>query len=174
MMDETQANSPLIDPSIIAGAAAEEAAAVDAVVAVETKPLLKKEADMGGFWWGTGRRKSSVARVRIKPGTGILKVNKKEIDEYFTQDQDRIIAVAPMKDAEIGKTFDIFINVGGGGTTGQSGAIRLGIARALIAYDPAFLVKLRDGGHLTRDARMVERKKPGKAGARKSFQFSKR
>ena len=170
MMDETQANSPLIDPTIIAGAEATS----DSVVAVETNTLKKKEADMGGFWWGTGRRKSSVARVRIKPGTGILKVNKKELDDYFTQDQDRAIAVGPMKDTEIGKTFDIFVNVGGGGTTGQSGAIRLGIARALIAYDPAFLGKLRDGGHLTRDPRMVERKKPGKAGARKSFQFSKR
>jgi len=169
-MDETQANSPLIDPTIIAGAEA----ASDSVVAVETNTLKKKEADMGGFWWGTGRRKSSVARVRIKPGTGILKINKREIDEYFTQDQDRAIAVGPMKDAEIGKTFDIFVNVGGGGTTGQSGAIRLGIARALIAYDPTFLAKLRDGGHLTRDARMVERKKPGQPGARKSFQFSKR
>lgn len=170
MMDENQADSPLIDPSIIAGTEV----AGESVVAVETKVLKKKEADMGGFWWGTGRRKSSVARVRIKPGTGILKVNKREIDKYFTQDQDRSIAVLPLKDCEIENTFDIFVNVGGGGTTGQSGAIRLGIARALIAYDPAFLGKLRDGGHLTRDPRMVERKKPGRAGARKSFQFSKR
>ena len=169
-MDENQADSPLIDPNLIAG----EADSTEAPVAVQTKPLKKKEADMGGFWWGTGRRKSSVARVRIKPGTGTLKVNKKELDEYFTQKQDVNAALAPLKDAEVEKSFDIFVNVGGGGTTGQSGAVRLGIARALIAYDPSFLGKLRDGGHLTRDPRMVERKKPGKAGARKSFQFSKR
>jgi small subunit ribosomal protein S9 len=171
-MDENQADSPLIDPSAITLGG--DASDVPAGPAVATKPLKKKEADMGGFWWGTGRRKSSVARVRIKPGTGTLKVNKKELDEYFTQDQDVNAALAPLKDAEVEKSFDIFINVGGGGTTGQSGAVRLGIARALIAYDPAFLAKLRDGGHLTRDPRMVERKKPGKAGARKSFQFSKR
>jgi len=170
MMDKTQSNSPLIDPSIITGAKSAD----NAAEAVETKTLKRKEADMGGFWWGTGRRKSSVARVRIKPGTGTLKINGKELNEHFTRDQDRAIAVGPLKDAGIEKSFDIFVNVSGGGTTGQSGAIRLGIARALIAYDPSFLGKLRDGGHLTRDARMVERKKPGQRGARRSFQFSKR
>ena len=167
-MDSTENNSPLIDPSIVGGEVATEETTAPAVT------LKAKEADMGGFWWGTGRRKSSVARVRIKPGDGKLQINKKDVDKYFTQQQDCNLIMAPLKDAGVEKSFDIFVNVGGGGTTGQSGAVRLGIARALIAYDPAMLAKLREGGHLTRDGRMVERKKPGRAGARKSFQFSKR
>ncbi len=128
----------------------------------------------GGFWWGTGRRKSSVARVRIKPGDGKLQVNKKELKEYFVREQDRKAVVAPLETVGARKTFDIFINVKGGGTTGQAGASLLGIARALKKYDTSYMQALRDGGHLTRDPRMVERKKPGQSGARKKFQFSKR
>ncbi len=127
-----------------------------------------------GFWWGTGRRKSSVARVRIKPGEGKLLVNKRELADYFTRDQDRKSVMAPLKAVDAEKTFDVFINVKGGGTTGQAGASLLGIARALKNYSDDFLQPLREGGHLTRDPRMVERKKPGQAGARKRFQFSKR
>ena len=128
----------------------------------------------GGFWWGTGRRKSSVARVRIKLGDGKLQVNKKELKEYFVREQDRKAVVAPLVSVGAQKTFDIFINVKGGGTTGQAGASLLGIARALKKYDTSYMQALRDGGHLTRDPRMVERKKPGQKGARKRFQFSKR
>jgi small subunit ribosomal protein S9 len=128
----------------------------------------------GGFWWGTGRRKCSVARVRIKPGSGKLVVNKKELDEYFKREQDRKAVVAPLKTVHAENNFDIFINVRGGGTTGQAGASLLGIARALRNYDINLAVALRDGGHLTRDPRMVERKKPGQSGARKRYQFSKR
>jgi small subunit ribosomal protein S9 len=128
----------------------------------------------GGYWWGTGRRKSSVARVRIKPGDGKLVVNKKELKEYFVREQDRKAVLAPLVTVDAQKSFDIFINVKGGGTTGQAGASLLGIARALKKYDEHFVQALRDGGHLTRDPRMVERKKPGQRGARRRFQFSKR
>jgi len=128
----------------------------------------------GGYWWGTGRRKSSVARVRIKPGSGKLIVNKKQLDDYFKRQQDRNAVVAPLKAVKAEKLFDVFINVRGGGTTGQSGASLLGVARALKNYDDSFVQALRDSGHLTRDPRMVERKKPGQAGARRRFQFSKR
>jgi small subunit ribosomal protein S9 len=128
----------------------------------------------GGYWWGTGRRKSSVARVRIKPGSGKLTINKKELDDYFKRAQDRKAVLAPLKAVDAEKIFDIFINVKGGGTTGQSGASLLGIARALKKYDDSYLPALRDDGHLTRDPRMVERKKPGQRGARRRFQFSKR
>ena len=128
----------------------------------------------GGFWWGTGRRKSSVARVRIKLGKGKLLVNKKELKDYFVREQDRKAVLAPLVTVDAEKSFDIFINVKGGGTTGQAGASLLGIARALKKYDENYLQALRDGGHLTRDPRMVERKKPGQRGARRKFQFSKR
>ncbi len=128
----------------------------------------------GGYWWGTGRRKSSVARVRIKPGDGKLLVNKKELKEYFVREQDRKAVLAPLVTVGAQKSFDVFINVKGGGTTGQAGASLLGIARALKSYDEHFVQALRDGGHLTRDPRMVERKKPGQSGARRRFQFSKR
>jgi len=128
----------------------------------------------GGYWWGTGRRKSSVARVRIKPGSGKLVINKKQLDEYFKRVQDREAVLSPLKTVNAENAFDIFINVSGGGTTGQAGASLLGIARALRNYDSNFIHALRDGGHLTRDPRMVERKKPGQSGARRRFQFSKR
>jgi small subunit ribosomal protein S9 len=141
------------------------------------KPIQKsgnKETEKGGYWWGTGRRKSSVARVRIKPGDGKLLINKRTLENYFTRDQDRKAVTAPLKAVEAEKTFDVFINVRGGGTSGQAGASLLGIARALKNYNDGFTQILRDSGHLTRDARMVERKKAGQAGARRRFQFSKR
>lgn len=126
------------------------------------------------FFWGTGRRKTSVARVRIKAGKGELKINNKELKKYFTRPQDIEAVVAPLKVTETDKSIDCLINVKGGGITGQSGAVMLGIARALKSYDPNLTGKLRDGGYLTRDGRMVERKKPGQSGARRRFQFSKR
>ncbi|MBN1796789.1 MAG: 30S ribosomal protein S9 [Sedimentisphaerales bacterium] len=143
----------------------------------QSKPAAapnKKAEAKGGYWWGTGRRKSSVARVRIKPGEGKLIVNKKELGDYFSRQQDQNAAIAPLAAVNAQGNFDVFVNVKGGGTTGQSGATRLGIARALKNYDESYLPALRDGGHLTRDSRMVERKKPGQSGARKRFQFSKR
>ena len=127
-----------------------------------------------GYWWGTGRRKCAVARVRIRPGSGKLIVNKKELDDFFSREQDRKAVVAPLKSVHAEKAFDVFINVKGGGTTGQAGASLLGVARALKTYDENYIQALRDAGHLTRDPRMVERKKPGQRGARRRFQFSKR
>ncbi len=149
-----------------------DAAAEVAVVAeVEVK---QKGPDKSGFWWGTGRRKSSTARVRIKPGKGTILINKKELDDYFKCQNDRNAVMSPLKAVDGEKSFEIFVNVKGGGTTGQSGAILLGIARALKDFDISFMSALRDGNYLTRDGRMVERKKPGQRGARRGFQFSKR
>ncbi len=139
-----------------------------------SKPA-KKEPDKGGFYWGLGRRKSAVARVRIKRGDGKLLINKKELKSYFAREQDRKAVLSPLKAVEAEKDFDVFANVRGGGPTGQAGAVLLGIARALKVYDEEKYTQiLRDGGYLTRDSRMVERKKPGQSGARKRFQFSKR
>jgi len=137
------------------------------------KPV-KSGTDKATYYWGTGRRKSSVARVRIKTGAGKLLVNKRNLDNYFKREQDRNTVLSPLKAVNAEKSFDVFINVNGGGTTGQAGASQLGIARALKNYDGTYLQALRDGGHLTRDSRMVERKKPGQSGARKRYQFSKR
>jgi small subunit ribosomal protein S9 len=127
-----------------------------------------------GYWWGTGRRKTSVARVRIRPGSGKFVVNKRELDNYFHRDQDRKAALAALKLVQAEKSFDVFVNVRGGGITGQAGATLLGVARALRTYDENYIGALRDNGLLTRDPRMVERKKPGQSGARRRFQFSKR
>ncbi len=134
----------------------------------------KKAESKGGYTWGTGRRKTSVARVRIRPGKGELKINNRALDNYFTRPQDVSSVIAPLKATKTEKSLDIFVNVQGGGITGQSGAVMQGIARALKNYDPSLLPALRDGGYLTRDGRMVERKKPGQSGARRRFQFSKR
>ena len=162
-MTEIQNESPLINPNLVAASAT---AAV-----VTAKPAAP---DKGGFIWGTGRRKSSVARVRVKPGKGEVKINDREVHDYFSQEKDRDAVTAPLKATDTIGALDVFVNVQGGGTTGQAGATMQGIARALKNYDPNLMKALRDGGYLTRDSRMVERKKPGKPGARRSFQFSKR
>jgi small subunit ribosomal protein S9 len=147
---------------------------VAATTAPKPQHKTEKKPEKSSFCWGLGRRKSSVARVRIRPGDGKLLINKRELGNYFPRTQDKETVLSPLKAVECEKAFDVFVNVRGGGTTGQSGATRLGIARALKNYDENYVQLLRDGGHLTRDSRMVERKKPGKAGARKRFQFSKR
>ena len=126
------------------------------------------------YIWGTGRRKSAIARVRIRPGTGKILVNKRELDDYFHSDQDRRAARSPLVAAGITSRYDVWVNVTGGGTTGQADAVKLGLARALIKAQPDVTVALREAGLLTRDARMKERKKYGQKGARKRFQFSKR
>ncbi len=130
--------------------------------------------EAGGYFWGTGRRKTSVARVRIRPGTGKFLVNKKDVDTYFCADRLRSDAIAPLEATKTVGKYDIFVNVVGGGTTGQAGAVMLGLARALMTANMEFEQALRDGHYLTRDDRKVERKKPGQPGARKRFQFSKR
>jgi len=178
-MAETKTDKPDTtrrgDPASPAARARRSQKRADKTPAKQPKPKpAETGGSKGGYWWGTGRRKSSVARVRIKPGNGKLLINKKEISDYFKREQDRQAVVAPLQAIESEKSFDIFINVKGGGTTGQAGASLLGVARALKNYDENYIHVLRDGGYLTRDPRMVERKKPGQAGARKRFQFSKR
>ncbi|GMO32690.1 MAG: 30S ribosomal protein S9 [Termitinemataceae bacterium] len=123
---------------------------------------------------GTGRRKTSVARVYIRDGSGKITVNGKAINEYFVQSEHVNIVYQPLKVVSGENKFDIVINVYGGGINGQAGACRHGIARALRQVDEANGVSLRANGYLTRDPRMVERKKYGQAGARRRFQFSKR
>ncbi len=132
------------------------------------------DAASGGFIWGTGRRKKSVARVRIRLGNGEFKINGRDVDEYFRVERDRLHVRQPLAVTNSTNRLDVYVNVIGGGTTGQAGAIVLGLARALKATDPTNESVLRDNHFLTRDARKVERKKYGRAGARRSFQFSKR
>jgi small subunit ribosomal protein S9 len=122
----------------------------------------------------TGRRKTSVARVRMLPGTGKVTINNKPIQEYFGRESLVILATSPMRSAEAEGRYDLIANVDGGGHSGQAGAVRMAIARALKAADPALKPALDRDGHLTRDPRMKERKKYGQPGARKRFQFSKR
>ncbi|NIA21717.1 MAG: 30S ribosomal protein S9 [Anaerolineaceae bacterium] len=131
-------------------------------------------APAGGrqYVWGTGRRKSAVARVRIADGKGQIKINGREVDDYFSEDQDRNAVVAPLELIDERSNYDVFVNVSGGGHTGQAGAVRMGLARALGKAVPEKMDA--EAGHLTRDSRMVERKKYGRRGARRSFQFSKR
>jgi small subunit ribosomal protein S9 len=126
------------------------------------------------YFWGTGRRKTSVARVRLSPGSGKFMIGPHTVEKFFFSPQTRSDVVAPLKATNTLGKYDIFVNVCGGGQTGQSGAILLGVARALAKADPSLEPALRDGKYLTRDARKVERKKPGRPGARKRFQFSKR
>ena len=123
---------------------------------------------------GTGRRKSSVARVRIRPGEGLIMINKRPLDDYFPRQQQRNAVLAPLLHTGKRDEVDVLIRVHGGGFTGQSDACKLGIARALKKLDPALEEPLRDSNLLTRDSRMVERKKPGLHGARRGTQFSKR
>ncbi|MFZ3072020.1 MAG: 30S ribosomal protein S9 [Thermodesulfobacteriota bacterium] len=121
-----------------------------------------------------GRRKTSVARVRLMPGEGNITVNKKPLDNYFSRDTLRIEVRRPFVITETAKKFNVFANVAGGGSTGQAGAIRHGIARALVETDATLRAVLKKAGLLTRDPRMKERKKYGQRGARARFQFSKR
>ncbi|MBU2445803.1 MAG: 30S ribosomal protein S9 [Bacteroidetes bacterium] len=121
-----------------------------------------------------GRRKTSVARVTIRPGSGNVNINNKSIDDYLPTEHDRKLALAPVEAVEVQGNYDFIISAHGGGISGQVGAIKLGIARALLLVDEEFRPILRKGGFLTRDSRMVERKKYGRPKARKRFQFSKR
>lgn len=131
---------------------------------------VAKQADV----LGTGRRKTSVARVRLRPGTGVITINGRPYDEYFTIEQDRRNVISALEQTGRRNDFDVIIRTDGGGNTGQSGACLLGIARALKKYDETSDEALRQGGLLTRDSRMKERKKYGLRGARRGTQFSKR
>ena len=129
---------------------------------------------IGNYYYGTGRRKSSVARVFIKVGSGNIVVNGKPVDLYFARETGRMIVRQPLVLTERALTFDIMVNVHGGGETGQAGAVRHGITRALIDYDATLKPELSKAGFVTRDAREVERKKVGLHKARRRKQFSKR
>ena len=131
-------------------------------------------ADKGNYHWGVGRRKTAVARVRIREGSGHIIVNGKQWNDYFTVESHRQEVMGPLNTVDRREKYDIWVNVQGGGPTGQSGAVRLGLGRALTAAEPDLDHQLRGEGHLTRDGRMVERKKFGRRKARRSFQFSKR
>ena len=125
-------------------------------------------------YYGTGRRKTAVARVFLRPGSGKFVVNRRDFDEYFPNRVLKMVIRQPLLLTETADKFDILVNVVGGGPSGQAGAIRHGISRALLEFNAELRPKLKSVGFLTRDARKVERKKPGQPKARKRFQFSKR
>ena len=124
--------------------------------------------------YGTGRRKTSTARVFLSKGTGSIVVNGKPLDEYFSRETSRMVVRQPLELLDSANAYDLYVTVAGGGISGQAGAIRHGITRALMEYDETLRPALRKAGFVTRDARKVERKKYGQPGARKKFQFSKR
>ncbi|MBB3210238.1 small subunit ribosomal protein S9 [Rhodopirellula rubra] len=136
--------------------------------------IAVKKDKITGDALGTGRRKSSVARVRIRAGSGNIIINGKPLNEYFVNDQDQRAIVETLEAAGLADKVDMTVRVSGGGMTGQSGAVRMGLARALCSHDEALHDPMREGSFLTRDSRMKERKKPGLRGARRGVQFSKR
>lgn len=173
------APQPPVDPAGAAGDTAVAPAPVDTAgdagaPVVEAAPAKKKSAVNNPYFWGTGRRKSSVARVRVKPGSGKFLVNNREVDVYFCLDKDRSAVREPLVVSGAERNWDVFVNVRGGGFTGQAGAVVLGLARALTKANRDYEPKLREKDLMSRDPRRVERKKYGLRGARRSFQFSKR
>ncbi len=126
------------------------------------------------FFYGTGKRKTAIARTRLYPGTGKVEINGRPLEDYFPREKWRQVIFQPLKLVKMENKFDIKVNVKGGGLSGQAEAIRHGISRALVDYDPDLRKVLKEAGFLTRDARVKERKKYGQRGARASFQFSKR
>jgi small subunit ribosomal protein S9 len=154
----------------------EPAASVSTSAPVPVTASVAVEVPSGPrtYIWGTGRRKTAVARVRIAPGSGKIEVNGRTLNDYFTSERDRKAIFGPLEVTGTGGKVDIWVSASGGGPTGQSGALVLGLARALLKYDPTTNTALRNAGFLTRDDRMKERKKYGQRGARRRFQFSKR
>ena len=148
----------------------EEGGAAEAVADAPGEPKI----DHLGRSYATGRRKDAAARVWVKRGTGQMKINGKDVSEYFARPVLQMILVQPFEAAERVGEFDVVATVRGGGLSGQAGAVRHGISRALTHFEPGLRPALKAGGFLTRDPRVVERKKYGKAKARRSFQFSKR
>lgn len=179
-MADFQMNSGELGGSLGSTAAAAALAAASGAPVVEARPARQaQEPDAQGWWHGTGRRKTATARARIKPGSGTIEivVSRKKVrpvEEMFSEERDRNDIVAPLKITGTMSKMDVKLRLAGGGYMGQAQAARLAIARALVAYDPSTFEALRDEGFLTRDARKVERKKYGQAGARRRFQFSKR
>ena len=144
------------------------------VVVTEAAPLPEPKIDDLGRAYATGKRKNSIARVWIKPGNGKIVINGREQDVYFARPVLRLIIRQPFEAADRVDSYDVMATVKGGGLSGQAGAVRHGISKALTYYEPALRAALKPGGFMTRDSRVVERKKYGRAKARRSFQFSKR
>jgi small subunit ribosomal protein S9 len=171
----SEEQAPLIDSNTVTIG---DASASDATILVAPNIGRKqKTEDQIGpkeYIWGTGRRKSSVARVRLRLGSGKILVNGKEVKDYFDRLDHQTDAFSPLEALDLVNRYDIWVNVSGGGATGQSGSIKRGLSRALLAANPEVYGNLKKGQFLTRDSRMKERKKPGQKGARKKFQFSKR
>ena len=140
----------------------------------EPAPLPEKVVDEQGRAYATGKRKNAVARVWIKPGSGRITVNGRDVAVYFARPTQQMVINQPFQVANRADQYDVICTVKGGGLSGQAGAVRHGISRALTNFEPELRPALKSGGFLTRDARMVERKKYGRAKARRSFQFSKR
>ena len=134
-----------------------------------TEPKVKVN-----YTWGVGRRKSACARVRIAPGSGKIEINGRTLNDYFTAERDRKAIFGPLEVTNVAGKMDVMVNADGGGPSGQTGAIVMGLGRALAKYDNSLEIALRGAGFLTRDSRMKERKKYGQRGARRKFQFSKR
>jgi len=156
------------------GAAVGVGAHVAQAETVSVAPVHVQKIDAQGRAYATGKRKDAVARVWVKPGTGKISINGKDFDQYFARPVLQMVLRQPIVATNREGEFDIIATVGGGGLSGQAGAVRHGISKALTHYEPALRGILKKGGFLTRDSRVVERKKYGKAKARRSFQFSKR
>ena len=150
------------------------AIAAEAEPVVETQPEREPVRDELGRSYATGKRKNAIARVWLKPGTGRITVNSKQMDLYFARPMLQMVLRQPFEITNSENQFDVMATVRGGGLSGQAGAIKHGISKALQLYEPSFRPLLKSAGFLTRDARVVERKKYGKRKARRSFQFSKR
>ena len=178
MPENSEQGSPLISAEKVAAVLQPTQVQLTAVDSQQQQQTKKKPtiAELGPkeYCWGTGRRKAAIARVRVRQGSGKIIVNNKELDNFFPRLQDQQGVKAPLVASDSLDRYDIFIKVHGGGITGQAGAAKLGMARALAMGAPETFGALRDAGLLTRDSRMVERKKYGRKKARKSFQFSKR
>lgn len=178
-VSEVATPPPAAEPAAAEGA--DVGAGAVAAADVGASPQAQAEAQpvfppppSEGLFRGTGRRKSAVARVRLIPGDGAIKINKRAVDDYFTELQEQTAVSEPLIATNTTSHWNVFVSVHGGGHSGQAGAIRLGVARALVKADSRYEPVLRQAGYLTRDSRRVERKKYGQRKARRRFQFSKR
>ncbi|MBV2146801.1 30S ribosomal protein S9 [Sphingobium sp. AS12] len=168
------AAAPVAAPAAAQAPAADVVADAPIAPPVSTMPLRQQEIDNLGRAYATGRRKDAVARVWVKPGTGKITVNGRDQEIYFARPTLRLVINQPFGVTDRNGQYDVICTVKGGGLSGQAGAVKHGIAQALTKYEPALRSAVKAEGFLTRDSRVVERKKYGKAKARKSFQFSKR
>lgn len=176
MADENNKATDLADLKEVVGdaPAAEASEAVEVAPATPAAPLREQELDKQGRAYATGRRKDAVARVWLKPGTGKVTVNGRDQEVYFARPTLRLVINQPFAISEREGQYDVVATVSGGGLSGQAGAVKHGISQALTKYEPALRGIVKAAGFLTRDSRVVERKKYGRAKARRSFQFSKR